>query len=227
MNEQNFVKRVSFLAPGDGFRRCVPIDVLSQVKDATGLILTAATVPAVTALENNFYGLAVAANQTHLARINWTVPDDYDPSIDELRILVACEMAGNNAADKLASQLDCLLYRKRPVPSIIPDDAQGVMPAALALTVDLNPPATATNVIPLFGTHLGTKWVEINADYWTDLTKQTKNRAPAGAVASDIAPGDLLNIVLSTAAHTTDAINVYGIKIWYRSNLAFTDINSR
>jgi hypothetical protein len=113
------------------------------------------------------------------------------------------------------------------VPSIIPDDAQGVMPAGLALSADLGAPATAAGVIPLVGANLLTKWVAINADYWTDLTRQTANRSLAATADASIQPGDCLNIVLTTAAHTTDAISVYGITIWYRSNLAFTDINSR
>jgi hypothetical protein len=228
MNEQNLVKRLSFLAPGDGYRKCAFVDLLANVKDATGLVLTAATVPAIAALETNFYGLSVAANQTHLGRIDWTVPQDYDGSADELRIRVACNMAGANASDQAASKITALIYRKRPVPSIIPDDAQGVMPAGLALSADLGATATAAGVIPLLGANLLTKWVEINADRWLDpLTKLTTNRSLSATADASIQAGDCLSIALTTAAHTTDAISVYGIELWYRSNLAFTDINAR
>lgn len=226
MNENNLVKRLSFLTPGDGYRKCVPLDILADVKDGTGLILTAATVPAVVALETNFYGLSVVANQTHMARFAWTVPQDYDSSADELRIRVACNMAGNNAADGAAALITPLIYRKRPVPSVILDDLTA-LPAGLALSADLGAPATAAASIPLLGVNLLTKWVEINADYWTDFTKRTANRSLAATADASILPGDALNVVLTTASHTTDAISVYGVELWYRSNLAFSDIRSR
>lgn len=226
MNEQNFCKRVSFLAPGDGFRKGHTLHLLSNVRDATGLVLTASTVPAVAALETNFYGLSVVANQTLMGKFSWVVPPDYDASADELRIRVSCNMAGSNASDQAASKITPVIYRKRPVPSIIPDDLTA-LPAGLALSSDLGAPATAAGVIPLLGANLLTKWVEINADYWTDLTKQTANRSLAATADASLKPGDSIQITLSTAAHTTDAISVYGIELWYRSNLAFTDINSR
>ena len=61
MNENNLVRRLSYLTPGDGYRKCFPLDILADVKDATGLVLTAATVPAIAALEPNFYGLSAAS----------------------------------------------------------------------------------------------------------------------------------------------------------------------
>ena len=226
MNENNLVSRLNYLSPGDGFRVDRPLDILADVKDATGLILTAATVPAVVALDTNFYGLSVVANQTHMARFAWTVPQDYDGSFDELRIRVACNMAADNAADGLASQITPLIYRKRPVPSVILD-GMTAFPAGLALSANLGAPATAAGVIPILGANLLTKWIEINADMWTDFTKRTANRSLAATADASIRPGDCLSVVLTTAAHTTDAISVYGVEIWYRSNLAFTDIRSR
>jgi hypothetical protein len=226
MNENNLVKRLSFLSTGDGFRVCKPLDILANVKDATGQILTAATVPAVAALDTNFIGLSVVANQTHMARFAWTVPQDYDGSADELRIRVACNMAADNAADHVASLITPLIYRKRPVPSVILDGLTA-FPAGLALSADLGAPATAAGVIPLLGANLLTKWVEINADMWTDFTRRVSNRSLSATADASIQAGDALSVVLTTAAHTTDAISVYGVEIWYRSNLAFTDIRSR
>lgn len=223
---------MSYLAPGDGFRKCVKIDLLADVKDGTGLILTAATVPAIAAFETNYYGLNVAANQTHLARMQWTVPQDYDNSADELRILVACNMAAANAVDQAASRITPLIYRKRPVPAVIPD-GRSSFPAGLALSANLGVTATALAVIPVLGSQLTTKWVDINCDYnlpsptAAQIAAGTKNRSLAATADASIQAGDMLNIVLTTAAHTTDAIQVYGIEFWYRSNLAFTDINSR
>ena len=54
MNTANFLKRVGYLSVGDGFRRSQPLYLLSNVRDASGLVLTGSTVPAVVALETNF-----------------------------------------------------------------------------------------------------------------------------------------------------------------------------
>ena len=154
------------------------------------------------------------------------MPQDYDASADELRIMVACDMAGTT--NQALSQLTSVIYRKRMVPQFIPDDAQDVMPAGLAVSSDLGAPATAVGAIPLVGTHLATKWVMINADYWTNpTTRTTANRSLAATADATIKPGDILDVVLNSAAHTTDVIHIYGIELWYRSNLAFSDINSR
>jgi hypothetical protein len=225
MNESNFLRRVSYLTPGDGFRRSAPINILSDVRDATGLVLTAGTSPPIAALETGIYGVQPAASTTFCGQFVWTVPQDYDPSADELRIMVACDMAGTT--NQALSQLTSVIYRKRMVPQFTPDDAQGVMPAGLAVSANLGAPATAVGAIPLVGTHLATKWVMINADYWTDLTRSVANRSLAAIADATIQPGDILDIVLNSAAHTTDVIHIYGIELWYRSNLAFTDINSR
>jgi hypothetical protein len=226
MNENNLVRRISYLTPGDGFRKSQTLHLLSNIRDATGLVLTAATVPAVTALETNYYGLSLVTGQTFMGRFSWLVPADYDPSADELRIRVACNMAGTNVTDQAASKITATIYRKRPVPNIIPDDLTA-LPAGLALSADLGAPGTAAGAIPLLGANLLTKWVEINADYWTDLTKQTANRSLAATADASIKPGDALQITLTSAAHSTDAISIYALTLWYRSNLAFTDINSR
>jgi hypothetical protein len=215
------LRRLSYLTPGDGFRRSYPLNILADVKDATGQILTGATGPLIAVLEPNFIGIQVAASTTFAGRFDWVVPADYDQSADELRIRVAATMNGNtNSGIKLTPTI----YRKRPVPNIIPDDLTA-LPAGLALSADLGAPASSA--IPLLGSNLLASWVEINADYWTDFTRQTANRSLAAMADASIKPGDLLSIVLTAAAHTTDAINIYGATLWYRSNLAFSDIASR
>ena len=223
MNEGNLVKRLSFLTPGDGYRKCVPLKLLSDIRDATGLVLAAATVPAVAALETNFDGLSVVTGQTFMGEFQWVVPQDYDSSIDELRIRVACNMSG---ATNSGETITVVMYNKRPIPSVILDD-QAAFPAALALSADLGVP-TSVDTIPAGITQVLTKWVEVNADYWTDFTKRTANRSLAATADASIKPGDCLQIQLNlSAAHATDACYVYGIELWYRSNLAFTDIRSR
>jgi hypothetical protein len=230
MNENNLVRRLSYLTPGDGFRKCAPIDVLSQLKDATGQILSGGTSPPLAALETGIYGVQPAASTTFCGQFLWVVPQDYDASADELRIMVACDMAGTT--NQALSRLTAVIYRKRMVPAYIPD-GQTSFPAGLAVSADLGPTPTAVGAIPLVGTHLATKWVEINADFnlpaptAAQIAAGTKNRSLAATADASIKPGDILDIVLNSAAHTTDVIHLYGIELWYRSNLAFSEINSR
>jgi hypothetical protein len=218
------------LTPGDGFKRCFPLDILADVKDTTGQILTGATGPLVAALETNFIGLQAAASTTFMGRFNWTVPDDYDDAADYLRIRIACDMAGTT--NQALSKITPTIYRKRPVPSVIPDGSSA-LPAGLALSADLGAPATAVGAIPLVGSHLATAWVEINADYWSsEIAPELRgtgsaNRSLAATADASIQAGDLLSITLTAASHTTDAINIYGLEMWYRSNLAFTNIGTR
>ena len=226
MNTANFLKRVGYLSVGDGFRRSQPLHLLSNVRDATGLVLTGSTVPAVAALETNFYGLSVVTGQTFMGKFTWVVPQDYDEDADELRILVAANMAG---ATNSGETITPTIYRKRPIPSILPDDpaTAGTFPGALALSADLGCP-TSTDTIPLLGSNLLNKWVQINCDYWTDLTKQTANRSLAATADASLKAGDVIQVTLAlSAAHATDAAYIYGIDLWYRSNLAFTNISTR
>jgi hypothetical protein len=229
VNESNLVHRISYLTPGDGYRKSYPIFLLGTVRTAAGLVLdTATTVPAVTALESNFYGLSVATGQTFAGKFTWVVPADYDAAADELRIRVACHMAG---ATNSGETLTATIYRKRPIPSIIPDSASS-FPAGLALSADLGAP-TSVDTIPASATpNALTKWVEINADAMKTTIdgslSGTANRSLAATADASIKPGDILQISLAlSAAHATDACYIYGIEIWYRSNLAFSDINSR
>ena len=245
MNEVNMIRRLSYLVPGDGYRKCAPLNILADVKTTAGLVLTGATVPAIAALETNFNGLQIVQGQTALGCIKWIVPDDYDSSIDEFRIRVAANRNGNTtngtgnpATDDAAKTLGVVIYRKRPVPSIIPDDAQGKLPAGLALTADLGI-VSVSPVIPGLGTGATTNtlttWLEINADIKTGTIDpalgsplSTANRSLSATADASLKPGDCLDIDINLNSATgTDAINVYGIEFWYRSNLAFTDINSR
>jgi hypothetical protein len=226
MNEQNLVRRISHLVTGDGYRKSYPIGLLN-IKDATGQILTAATVPAVAALETNFYGLSVVTGQTFAGKFSWVVPGDYDEAADELRIRVACNMAGNTNSGET---ITATIYRKRPIPSIIPD-GQNSFPAGLALSADLGVP-TSVNTVPLLGSNLLTKWVEIVADAKKTTVDGSlsgvANRSLAATADASIKCGDCLQITLAlSAAHGTDAFYMYGVEMWYRSNLAFSDIRSR
>jgi hypothetical protein len=233
------VKRLSYLSTGDGYRRADQIR-LGTVRTSGGLVLTAGTVPSVTAMDTNshYYGLQVASGQTFGGMWSWMVPPDYDAAADELRILVACNMAGDTAfgAGNLAQTWTPTIYRKRPIPAILPEDRTS-FPAGLALSVDLGCPAS-TDTIPLHGADLLTKWVMMNCDarlasqnlgtYSTNNgTTGGANRSLAATADASIKPGDILNISIVLSGAHTDAVNIYGIEMWYRSNLAFSDINSR
>jgi hypothetical protein len=221
---------VSYLTPGDGFRKCAPIDILASLKDATGQILTGATSPPLAALETGIYGVQPVAGTTFCGQFLWVVPQDYDASADELRIMVACDAA--HATDVAASRLTAVIYRKRMVPAYIPD-GQTTFPAGLAVSLDLGPTPTAVGVVPLTGTGLATKWVEINADFnlpsptAAQLAAGTKNRSLAATADASVKPGDILDIVLNSAAHANGVLHIFGIELWYRSNLAFSEIGAR
>ena len=67
-----------------------------------------------------------------------------------------------------------------------------------------------------------------------DSAAVSKTSATTGATWTEIdldglslLPGDAVFAVLTIGAHTTDAINFYGVELIYRSNLAFTDPNDR
>jgi len=140
---------LSYLTPGDGYRVVKPLYLLSNLRDATGQVLSGATVPVIAALETNFYGLQTATGQTFMGKFTWVVPQDYDEAIDNFDVLVACNMAGNTDSGLTITPT---IYRKRPIPSVLPDDPAlaGKFPAGLALSADLGCP-TSTDTIPLLG----------------------------------------------------------------------------
>lgn len=59
-----------------------------------------------------------------------------------------------------------------------------------------------------------------------------KSTAHAAELTVDLSgngllPNDIVSIGLTTSAHATDAVNIYGCGIVYRSNLVFTDMSAR
>jgi hypothetical protein len=222
---------LSYLTPGDGYRKVNSLYILSNVRDANGLVLTGATVPAVAALETNFNGLQTVTGQTFMGKFTWVVPQDYDEDSDNLDILVACNMAGDTNSGLTITPT---IYRKRPIPDTIPDDptTQGTFPAGLALSANLGCP-TSVNTIPLLGSNLLTKWVRINCSRFTsglqtEAGTGVSNRTLSATADASLKCGDIIQVSLNlSGAHATDACNIYGIEIWYRSNLAFTNISTR
>lgn len=208
MNENNLVQRLGYLSTGDGYRVCQPIDILAAVKDTTGLILTATTVPAVLATETNFFAISCVGGQTHVGLFNWVVPADYDEGKDELRIRLLCNRNADTAGDA-AKTVTPLIYRKR---------------AGVALSADLGCPTSP--VIPALAVNLGTKGIEINCDAKV-LATGAANRSLAATADASIKANDALTVRLTVSAAFTDDIDIYGIEMVYRSNLAFTDISDR
>ena len=186
MNEQNMVKRISFLTTGDGFRKHKDVK-LNDVRDADGTTLTTGTVPVLAALETSFIGLSVAANQTYLGTLQFVIPEDYDESKNELRLRFLCNSAGTTNAPTLAATL----YVKR---------------AGVALATKTQKTSAA---ISKTSATTGAAWTEINLD------------------SLSLLPGDSIFAVMVTAAHTTDAVSVYALELYYRSNLAFSTLDNR
>jgi hypothetical protein len=74
-----------------------------------------------------------------------------------------------------------------------------------ALSSDLDPTiSSAVN-----NNTTGAGWVEVNAD------------------GLDLRPGDALNIELTTSAHTTDSLHVYGLEAVYKSDLVYFEKSER
>lgn len=204
----NMCKAINQALPGDGFYRQMPFNMLADWKTAAGLVLTAATAPLVAALETSFIGVQSASSTTDLGMFNIPIPRDYDDDADELKIRFLCNSAGTTNAPTITAAI----YRKR----------EGV-----ALTADLGVPASAA-IVKTSAT-IGAGWVEINASKRLGGAAPdsggTDNRTATGD--DSIKAGDRLTVALTISAHATDAINFYGVEIWYRSNLAFTDKDLR
>ena len=75
----------------------------------------------------------------------------------------------------------------------------------VALSADLDPTISlATNTLLALA-----DWVEVNCD------------------GLDLRPGDALNIELTTSAHTTDSLHVYGLEAVYKSDLVYFEKQER
>jgi hypothetical protein len=215
--------------------------VLSNLRTSTGLSLDGSTTaPQIAALEINYYGVVAAASTTFMGLFSWKVPEDYDDAADELRIRVLCNMAGNT--NKTVT-ITPTIYRKRPnyyVGTLIGSTTYASDGTRTPLTADLGCP-TSTMYIPSLASlatdytastsNAATRWVEMVCDAKKSTIDGSlsgiANRTLAATSDASIRPGDQLQVTLAASAHTTDAINMYGLEMWYRSNLAFTTINNR
>lgn len=300
------------------------IDVMSGMRTAGGLTLTATTAPTVAAIETNAVGIVVAAAQTACGSFLWEVPFDYDRAVDVVYIDVLCNSAG--ATD--TPTIDATIYNKvagaalsadlNPTASAaIPGSASPTDDAAIrtvtvtgkgliagnVLTVNLVTGGTrgTTDAIQIFGVSvrypstekttavetsgLGTildantttfgsfnftlppdfdstaaefkinilaasagdtdtpaldaaiykkrAGAALSADLNPTASAAIPNNTAKAAVrtidlaGADLDAGDVLTVVLSTGAHTTDNVVIHGIEVQYKSVMVFEDSAAR
>jgi len=174
---------------GDGIRVTRTLNIVSDLRTAAGLVLTAATSPAVLAVETNGLIVSAAATVNTLGSFNFAIPRDYDRTADQFRIAVLANSGG--ATD--TPTLNATIYRKR---------------AGAALTADAAP--TASAAIP-------------------GLAAPAAIAAQVFIVSNSkgFRGGDVLTINLTSAAHTTDTIQIYGVEVQYRSAIVFDNADLR
>jgi len=121
MNPAFFLANCERIVGGvQGLKVSMPGLNINDLRDADGIILTAATEPARNAIETSFDGVDVSAGQTDLGSLTFMIPRDYDATVDKLRIRFLAQSAG----DTDTPTIDCAMYRKR---------------AGAALTADIDP----------------------------------------------------------------------------------------
>jgi hypothetical protein len=93
----------------DGFRRVKSINIISDLRTTAGLVLTAATVPTVAAIETNAVAIVAAASGTANGTFTFVVPDDYADQSDELKIRLLVVSGGTTDVPTQTATA----YRKR------------------------------------------------------------------------------------------------------------------
>lgn len=141
LNGATFCKELDTMIPGWGFKRHLPGVNLHSLRDSNGNVLDQSSTPPWAALETNAIGVQVASSQTAIGGFVFTVPRDYDQSVDYLRFRVLAQSGGTTDTPSI----DAAIYRKR---------------AGSALSADLDP--TISGVIVISSS--AGSWVEIDAD---------------------------------------------------------------
>lgn len=110
MNQFQFLRQLRDIpTPGGDGVRLTKFVAPDALKTAAGLVLTAATIPAVVNLETNAIAAQVVASQTAGGSFVFEVPKDYDKVADELKINIQAVSGGNTDAPTLTATA----YRKR------------------------------------------------------------------------------------------------------------------
>lgn len=96
MNPFQYLKQMAQMpaAGKDGYRVLKNLNIISDLRTAGGLVLTAATVPTVAASETNALAIIAAAAGTANGSFIFQIPKDYDETADELKILLTIASGG-------------------------------------------------------------------------------------------------------------------------------------
>ena len=147
LNAATFLERLDAIITGKGFKKAVPVHLNECHKyDDGALLTTTVTAAGYDLLDTGSKQrvIFVDDDETSMFGFNFSVPEDYDESVDKLRIRALISMDGGTTDDALL--LDAEIYRKR---------------AGAAATADLDPTADTT-AIPL--AVADAIWSEVNAD---------------------------------------------------------------
>jgi len=145
LNPATFLSRLQHVVTGNGFKRSVPIS-LGAVNYIDGASLTATVTE--TGMEMGDTGnkqmfIFVDDDMTSMCQFNFVVPQDYDESIDKLRIRALMSMDGGTTD---TVYLDAEVYKKR---------------AGAAASADLDPTAETTAVPAAIAS---AAWSEVKCD---------------------------------------------------------------
>ena len=188
------------LGGGDGQKRDIDLNPIADLRTAAGLVLTGATAPSVQALETNALGVQVAAGATAAGSYVFDIPQDYDPS--------------QRPAGAVTT------------PAAAAGDFFQIHVKAISGGTTNAPTLNATIYSSRSGKALGSAL--------TTQASQAINKSTAhpATVVIDVSgnkllPGDTLTVNLTTAAHATDAVNIYSVRMVYMGHLVVTNMAIR
>lgn len=148
MNPYQFLKELAGLpAGGDGIRVEKGLNPISDLRTAAGLVLTAATTPAVVAAETNALVVQAVASSNVLGSFVFAVPKDYDKTKDELTIRVVAQSGGTTDTPTL----NCTAYNKRAATALsaaLTSVASGAVPNSTAKAAEVSISLSGNRLLP-------------------------------------------------------------------------------
>ena len=146
LNPATFLERLDAVITGKGFKRAVPVHLNECHKyDDGALLTTTVTAAGYDLLDTSSKQrvIFVDDDETSMFGFNFSVPEDYDESVDKLRIRALVSMDGGTSD---TVYLDAEIYRKR---------------AGAAATADLDPTIDPVRIPAAVAS---ASWGEVNAD---------------------------------------------------------------
>jgi len=146
LNAGTFLKRLGAVTTGYGFKKAVPVHLNECHKyDDGALLTTTVTAAGYDMLDTGSKQrvIFVDDDETSMFGFNFSVPEDYDESIDKLRIRALASMDGGTTD---TVYLDAEIYRKR---------------AGAVATADLDPTIDPVRIPAAIAS---AAWSEVNAD---------------------------------------------------------------